>query len=63
MIWNIMWIAVGLFKMIQVAIDTRDSLLIVGGVWKVHTVFLMAVDAQGRNIISGFVCAFRGDLF
>jgi hypothetical protein len=53
---------VGVFKVIQMTIDTRDSLLIVGCVRKVHAVFLMAIDTQGRNIITGFIRTCAGDL-
>ena len=43
--------------MIYMAIHTRDALLVVGRVGKVHAVFFVAVDAQGRDIIGGWPLA------
>src|SRR3972149_1990584 len=46
-----MWGIIACFKMLQVAVNTRDAFLMVQGVWKFHARFLMAVNAQLRYIV------------
>src|SRR3972149_5401478 len=46
-----MWGIIGCFKMLQVAVNTRDAFLMVQGVWEFHARFMMAVNAQLRCIV------------
>ena len=50
-IWHSMRDIIFRFKMLQVAINTREALLMVLGVRKFHARFLMTVNAQLRSIV------------
>jgi hypothetical protein len=47
--------------MVYMAIHTRHALLAVGSVWEVHTMFLVAINAQGGNVVFAYFIARSSD--